>query len=101
MKKLCTILTTIVSLGAWSLPSYAQSIVGDIGPELAEIRKHTAKYHRVENALADGYQFFPVAGTLVESTLYVLASRRPTTGRRSPAACPAYCGWTNRKVWAT
>jgi len=50
------------TLGVWSSSSHAQNPVSDIGAQLAVIRESTAKYHLVENAIADGYTAFPVAG---------------------------------------
>jgi len=49
-------------LGIWSSNTYGQSDVSGIGADLAVIRQATAKYHLVENAVADGYVYFPGIG---------------------------------------
>jgi hypothetical protein len=61
MRRLYVIATAMACFGASGLASFAQNIISDLGPELAVIRQATARYHRVENAVADGYVAFPVA----------------------------------------
>ena len=61
-KKLPLVMLATITLGAGSLTSYAQSDVSDIGADLAVIRQSTAKYHRVEKAVADGYEFIVPGG---------------------------------------
>jgi len=62
MKRIQIVVSAAVFLGACGLTSYAQNVTSDIGSQLAVIRQSTAKYHLVENAVADGYLPFPTAG---------------------------------------
>jgi hypothetical protein len=61
MKRIQLVVSADVFLGACGLTSYAQDVTSDVGSQLAVIRQSTAKYNRVENAIADGYVSFPVA----------------------------------------
>ncbi len=62
MKRSSVFLWAVFLSGVCVVTGFGQNVVSDIGPELAEIRQSTAQYHDVENALADGYIFYPVAG---------------------------------------
>lgn len=64
MKKAYMVLITAAALGFGGIANAApKSDVRGIGAALAEIRQATAKYHRIEAALAEGYAFFPIADT--------------------------------------
>jgi hypothetical protein len=58
VKKSRIVLLTGLVLGGLAWPGLAQSVIRDIGAELAVIRKSTAKYHQPEAAEADGYMFY-------------------------------------------
>jgi hypothetical protein len=57
--RLYVVVSAVVFFGACDVASFAQNVASDIGRELSIIRLHTAKYHDVEVAVADGYAPYP------------------------------------------